>query len=117
MGAKLLFAPDSRTFTSLQISEAGWGGKEGFVVWEQTDTGPRELSRQVAEHGNDWTPRRPFARFAYDRRLDSWHVNECVAMSTVRISTKLPYNSDDARTVYSARAAQDWVVRPSGCVG
>lgn len=114
IGSRPVFSPDGRRFAALQVSDSGWGGMEGFGVWDLAADGHRALLLQVADRTNDWTLPAPFSDRAQDWRLDSWQGNGCVAMSAVPLDAKT-YQPLGGRRTYFASEANGWHVVAGAC--
>jgi len=71
VGAKPVFSPGGYRFAALQVSEAGWGGFEGFAIWR---TYPGGIT---PEHVDTQPPR------MVDWRLDRWEGNDCLHVSAI----------------------------------
>ena len=70
-GAKPMFAPSGQRFAAIQLSEAGWGGFEGFGVWNTWGGGlnPIQIDTSLPQF-QDW-------------RIDRWEGDECLHLSAV----------------------------------
>ena len=113
-GARPVFSPDGRRLAALQISDSGWGGMEGFGIWELSAATHRALARQVAEQDNDWTLPPPLSDQTQDWRLDGWRGNGCVGMSALPLDPKT-YQPLNERRTYFASEANGWQVMAGTC--
>lgn len=114
-GARPVFSPDGRLLAALQLSEAGWGGMEGFALWQVEPDGLRELTRQVADETNDWVPPAPFAIPAHDWRIEGWRGKDCLDISAQRWLTEPPYGDAEGRSSFFASATNGWRVSEGTC--
>ncbi len=112
-GAMPFFSPSTSRFASIQLSDSGWGRMEGFGVWEVTEAGTRELSRQAAS-GPDYMRPAIFETYDGDWRIAQWQGESCVDIHF------LPNDSDgnpqpSAAVPYHARQSNDWQVVTGAC--
>ncbi|MBV7259371.1 hypothetical protein [Erythrobacter crassostreae] len=70
-GAKPVFSPEGGYMASIQFSDAGWGGLEGFAVWRTYASGmtPVHVDTNLPTMA-DW-------------RIDKWEGNGCLHLSAV----------------------------------
>jgi hypothetical protein len=115
VGAKPMLSPNGRRLASLQLSEAAWGGLEGFTVWQLETDGHSELTRQQATAANGWTTPAPFDAPAHDWRMDGWQGNDCFAMSAIPVATEPPWEPLAERRDYFASEANAWRVEEGTC--
>jgi hypothetical protein len=98
-GARPHFSPRGRRFATVQWSDAGWGGFEGFAVYDirRTDFVPVHVDTKL-EYFADW-------------RIDQWEGEDCVHLSAVpyeRIDSNWENLPAAARDPYVAGAATGW---------
>jgi len=115
-GVRPIFSPGGKHLASLQVSEAGWGGMEGFAVWEVT---PNDLDR-IAEAGLDDEGVLPeiFRQEVADWRIDRWIGESCLAISAATRADLSEHENDDPRIPrqpYYAREDEGWEIRPGHC--
>ncbi|QKG70101.1 hypothetical protein [Erythrobacter mangrovi] len=91
-GAKPVISPSGSFFATIQWSDAGWGGFEGFAVY-------RILSRRIEPQHVDTDL--PWAGW----RIDRWEGEECVHLSAVPYSVG---NATAPRDSYVAVADNGW---------
>ncbi len=102
VGAKPMFSPNGFRFATVQFSDAGWGGFEGFAVWRVYEGG------MTPEHVDTRLP------YMADWRLDGWEGDDCIRLSAIphdRIEDweKL---SEYARDSYVSGSATGWKLTP-----
>ena len=102
VGAKPALSPSGEKFATLHLSDAGWGGFEGFAVWRTSPGGMTPL------HVDTHLP------YMVDWRIDRWEGDDCLHISAVpqdRIANweDLPTTARDA---YVSCAATAWDIAP-----
>ncbi len=104
-GVKPVFSPDGQYFAMVQLSDAGWGGLEGFAVYSVNDAGIE------AVHVDKAIPR------LADWRIDGWEDikgDRCLRLSGVhyaRVEDGAPIRETD-RQWYISRSKTGWKLEP-----
>jgi hypothetical protein len=118
-GEKPAFSPSGKLVAGLQVSEAGWGGLEGFAIWRVTPAGLAPLHDETSDDEGEipWFIRQEMSLW----RIDNWVGEECVAISAASWPALEAVGADvesAKRTPFHARRADDWEIRPGppeGC--
>ncbi len=102
-GAKPVFSPGGGRFATVQQSDAGWGGFEGFAVYA---VHPRGFSPEYLEFGlpelEDW-------------RIDRWVGENCIILSAVpreRLEGDYDRLPTAKRDEYISKAEDRWKLAP-----
>ena len=104
-GVKPVFSPDGQYFAMVQLSDAGWGGLEGFAVYSVNDVGIEPV------HVDKAIPR------LADWRIDGWEGADgerCLRLSGVnyaRVEDGDPVRETE-RQWYVARSNTGWKLEP-----
>jgi len=113
VGARPHFSPGGNRMASLQVSDAGWGGLEGFAVWQVTSDGLEPLSMQVAAE-NGVLPqvmREPFGQWSFV----GWRGEDCMQMVLDPYETFPPHPRGTARRIYFAHQGNGWQITEGRC--
>lgn len=102
VGAKPIFSPSGYRFAALQVSEAGWGGFEGFAIWRTYEGGivPEHVDTQL--YGSaDW-------------KFDRWEGDDCVHLSAIPYERITDWEklSEYPRDTYIASSRSGWKLTP-----
>ena len=104
-GARPVFSPSGDKFAALQVSDAGWGGFEGFAVWRT--------------YGNVIYPIAINTRIEIipmvDWRIERWEGEDCLHISAVEwedLNNDWKNLASAKRHPYVAGAAGDWAISP-----
>ena len=107
------FSPSGAFVAGLQVSEAGWGGLEGFAIWRVTPTGLARHFTLVAD--NDGLLPEVFRGEFAEWRIDNWIGEDCLAISAASWDALEAAGEDfesAARTPFHARRKDGWAVKP-----
>ena len=102
-GARPVFSPHGYSFATIQFSDAGWGGFEGFAIWRiaPKTIEPIHVTTDLPSL-TDW-------------RIDRWEDEDCLHLSAVPWD-RIDGNWDNlprlARDHYVAAAAKGWEIMP-----
>lgn len=114
-GNEPAFSPSGKFVAGLQVTEAGWGGLEGFAIWRVTPTGLAKHFTLVAD--KDGLLPEVFRQEFAEWRIDSWVGEDCLAISAASWDAldAVGENFENAaRTPFHARRDDGWAVKPGG---
>jgi hypothetical protein len=107
------FSPNGEFVAGLQVSEAGWGGLEGFAIWRVTPTGLAKHFTLVTD--KDGPLPEVFRGELAEWRIDNWVGEDCLAISAASWDALEAVGEDfenAARTPFHARRDDGWAVKP-----
>lgn len=113
VGARPHFSPSGAKMASLQISDAGWGGMEGFAVWQVTPAGIDPLSMQVSV-GDTQHPQVFLDNFG-QWSFAGWHGEDCIDLSVDPYETSPPDPRGTAPRKFFAQQDNDWEIAEGEC--
>ncbi len=104
-GARPVLSPSGRRLAFVQWSDAGWGGFEGFAVYDirWSDVAPLHVDTALPEY-TDW-------------QVDNWEGEDCVVLSAVpwdRLVGSHDRLAEAERDRFVARAGDGWRLTPDG---
>ncbi|WP_156167374.1 hypothetical protein [Aurantiacibacter marinus] len=113
VGARPHFSPSANRMASLQVSGAGWGGLEGFAVWQVKPHGFDLLSAQVADEQG--TLPQIIADNFGQWSFVGWRGEDCMqmALDPFRVSPADPRGT--ARRIYFADKDNAWEIMEGRC--
>lgn len=113
VGARPHFSPSRNRMAALQISDAGWGGLEGFAVWQVTPDGFAALSIQVANE-DGIAPQVTTDNFG-QWSFVGWRGEDCMQMALDPYETSPADPRGTARRIYYAHQDNDWQIMEGRC--
>lgn len=103
-GAKPVFSPDGGLFAAVQLSDAGWGGLEGFGVWRALGSRMTPVSIDSA------------LPYMIDWQIDGWEDESCIKLSAIaddQMGGSYEDMSSLPREKYVARYHEGFKIKPN----
>ncbi len=113
VGARPHFSPSGNRMAALQVSDAGWGGLEGFAVWEITSGGIDPLNMQVAV-GDDPHPQIFLDNFGVWAFV-GWRGEDCMQISLDPYQTSPADPRGTKRKIYYSSQDNEWQITEGRC--
>lgn len=113
VGARPHFSPSGERMAALQLSDAGWGGLEGFAVWQVTPDGINPLSMQVSV--GDGPHPQVFLNNFGQWSFVGWRGEDCMQMALDPYETSPADPRGTARRIYFAHQDNDWQIMEGRC--
>lgn len=112
-GQAPVISPSGKLVAGLQVSEAGWGGLEGFAIWNVTPAGLTRHFTLTADA--DGLLPEVFRQEMALWRIESWVGEHCLAISAASWAALETVGEDvesAERTPFRARRSEGWEIKP-----
>jgi hypothetical protein len=106
-------SPSQMRLAALQLTQSGYGGLEGFAIWQITPSGLTEIHRLPDDH-RMWEQFPTFQDF----HLDRWQGEACLAIYAFDYDdlAAVDFDRDRAkRTPFHAAERGGWQIAPGAC--
>lgn len=106
-------SPSEMRLAALQLTQSGYGGLEGFAIWQITPSGLTEIHRLPDDHGT-WEQFPTYQDF----HLDRWQGEACLALYAFNYDDLEAVDFDRARakrTPFHAAERGGWQIVPGAC--
>ncbi|MGY6635730.1 MAG: hypothetical protein ACXIUO_01200 [Erythrobacter sp.] len=106
-------SPSQMRIAALQLSQSGYGGLEGFAIWQITPSGLSEIHRLPDDHGT-WEQFPTYQDFHIDR----WQGEGCLLIYAFADDDLAAVDFDRARAKRSPFHASEragWQIVPGAC--